>query len=67
VSQTTEEYQCWNCGEHSPSQRRAIAVLPVLQLPPGAFADYYRFFSLPKTLAIDDEVLQHTFYPDDGF
>jgi len=63
VSQTTEEYQCWNCGEHSPSQKAARSLFcqfcNSLQAPSP---DYYRFFSLPKTLAIDDEVLQHTFY-----
>ncbi len=63
VSQTIEEQHCWNCGEHSPSQKAARSLFcqfcNSLQAPSP---DYYRFFSLPKTLAIDDEVLQHTFY-----
>jgi molecular chaperone HscB len=63
VTQTIEEHHCWNCGEHSPSQKAARSLFcqfcNSLQAPSP---DYYRFFSLPKTLAIDDEVLQNTFY-----
>lgn len=63
MSHSTEEHHCWNCGEHSPSQRAARSLFcqfcNTLQAPSP---DYYRFFSLPKTLAIDDEALQQTFY-----
>ncbi len=63
MSQTIEEHHCWNCGKHSPSQKAARSLFcqfcNSLQAPSP---DYYRFFSLPKTLAIDDEVLQKTFY-----
>jgi molecular chaperone HscB len=63
VTHSTEEHSCWNCGEHSASQRAARSLFcqfcNTLQAPSP---DYYRFFSLPKTLAIDDEALQQTFY-----
>lgn len=63
MSHSKEEHHCWNCGEHSPSQRAARSLFcqfcNTLQAPSP---DYYRFFSLPKTLAIDDDALQQTFY-----
>ena len=63
MSHSTEEHHCWNCGEHSASERAARSLFcqfcNTLQAPSP---DYYRFFSLPKTLAIDDEALQQTFY-----
>jgi len=63
VSEPTEEHQCWNCGEHPPSQKAARSLFcqfcNSLQAPSP---DYYRFFGLNKTLAIDPENLQRTFY-----
>lgn len=63
MSQSTEEHQCWNCGEHPPSQKAARSLFcqfcNSLQAPSP---DYYRFFGLPKVLAIDPENLQRTFY-----
>jgi molecular chaperone HscB len=63
VSHTTEQHECWNCGEHPPSQKAARSLFcqfcNCLQAPSP---DYYRFFGLPKTLSIDAGNLQRTFY-----
>lgn len=63
MSHVVEDHQCWNCGEHSPSQKAARSLFcqfcNSLQAPSP---DYYRFFGLPKTLAIDSDNLQRTFY-----
>jgi molecular chaperone HscB len=63
VSHTTEQHECWNCGKHPPSQKAARSLFcqfcNSLQAPSP---DYYRFFGLPKALAIDGENLQRTFY-----
>jgi len=63
VSHVTEEHHCWNCGEHSPQEKAARSLFcqfcNSLQAPSP---DYYRFFSLPKTLSVDEDLLQQTFY-----
>lgn len=63
MSHSTEEHHCWNCGEHPASERAARSLFcqfcNTLQAPSP---DYYRFFGLPKKLAIDDEAVQQTFY-----
>ena len=60
---STEDHHCWNCGQHPASERAARSLFcqfcNTLQAPSP---DYYRFFGLPKRLAVDDEALQQTFY-----
>lgn len=63
MSHAVEDHQCWNCGEHPPSQKAARSLFcqfcNSLQAPSP---DYYRFFGLPKVLAVDAENLQRVFY-----